>query len=109
MKRVLIAGTAVALGDGSVLGVSMAMGWAPVAVVAAVAGLVGAVLVALATPPPRAAAAPTVTLGLPLREATVDSPDVVEPAEAQPSSAQSQPEPDPAPAPVGKTPVPVAA
>jgi hypothetical protein len=105
MKRVLIAGAALALGDGSVLGVSMAMGWAPVAAVAAVAAVVGAVLVALATPPPQAAAAPTVTLGLPLRESTVDSPDVVEPAEPQPDSAESQLEP----APVSKAVVPVAA
>lgn len=79
MKRVLVAGTAVAVGDGSLLGIAMALGWTPVVAAAAVAGLVGAVLVALATPPPRAAVAPTVTLGLPVREATADSPDVAEP------------------------------
>jgi len=80
MKRVLVAGTAVALVDGSLLGIAMALGWTAVVVVAGLAGVAGAVLVALATPPARTTAAPTVTLSLPVREATADSPDVAEPA-----------------------------
>lgn len=70
MKRVLVGGLAVATIDGAALGFFAAFGWTAAAVVALVVGLVGAVVVALATPPPRAAARPsTVTLGLPLRDA----------------------------------------
>ena len=78
MKRVLVSGTAVALGDGSLLGVAIGLGWTPVAAIAAIVGVVGAVLVAMSTPAPRPAAPPaTVTLGLPLRDtvAAAESPD----------------------------------
>jgi hypothetical protein len=74
MKRVLVSGTAVALGDGSLLGVAMGLGWTPVAAIAAVVGVVGAVLVAMSTPAPRPASPPaTVTLGLPLRDTAAEA------------------------------------
>ncbi|GAA1718787.1 hypothetical protein GCM10009809_13310 [Isoptericola hypogeus] len=100
MRRVLVVGLAVATIDGAALGVFAALGWTLVAVVALVAGLAGAVAVALATPPPRAAPRPsTVTLGLPLRDAeAVEEPEpletAVQPAEIEP--LRHAPEPTPA-------------
>jgi len=71
MRRVILTGTAVALGDGVLLGTTLALGWPIVAAVCAVAGLVGAGWVATVTPPPRTRPRPsTVTLGLPVRELT---------------------------------------
>ncbi len=98
MKRVLVAGAVVALGDGIVLGTALALGATTTAIVAAVVGIVGAFVVAMLTPPRRAAAArpATVTLGLPVRE-----------PETQPEAASAGDED--APTPVGTTPSPVAA
>ncbi|AEG43136.1 hypothetical protein [Isoptericola variabilis] len=101
MKRVLVAGTVVALGDGTLLGTALALGWRTTAIVALAVGVVGAVLVAMLTPPPRAVAQPgTVTLGLPVREP--------EPVTDERPAATSQGEDVPA-SPVGSTPSPVAA
>ena len=97
MKRVLLTGGGVALVDGSLLGVALALGWSGVAVAAAVAGVAGAVLVALATPEPRPLVRPsTVTLGLPLRESTAAVAEDTAPA----TDATVEPVPEPAPAPV---------
>jgi hypothetical protein len=83
MRRVLVAGTAVALGDGSLLGVALALGWTGITVAAVVAGVAGAVLVALATPPPRPVVRPsTVTLGVPLRVPVPEPDGGIEPAVA---------------------------
>ncbi|MDO8150385.1 hypothetical protein [Isoptericola sp. b408] len=69
MKKVLLAGGAVALGDGVLLGTTIALGWTVVAILLVGAGIAGATLVAVTTPAPRAPArASTVTLGLPLRD-----------------------------------------
>ncbi|GGI04778.1 hypothetical protein GCM10007368_02860 [Isoptericola cucumis] len=85
----LVAGLALATVDGAALGAFAALGWTLAAVVALVAGLAGAFVVALLTPPPRAAARPsTVTLGLPLRDAQAveeePQPVEAEPAEVEP-------------------------
>lgn len=81
MRRVMLTGSAVALGDGVLLGTTLAQGWTIVAALCAVAGVVGAVWVATATPAPRAPARPsTVTLGLPVRE--IAAPEVPEPGSA---------------------------
>ncbi|WP_166844985.1 hypothetical protein [Isoptericola sp. BMS4] len=85
MRRVLVVGLAVATIDGAMLGVAAALGWTLVALAAVVAGLVGAVAVAMSAPPPRrrtAARPSTVTLGLPLRDedaAEQDDRDAIEP------------------------------
>ncbi|WP_402462874.1 hypothetical protein [Isoptericola aurantiacus] len=90
MRRVLLAGGAVALGDGMLLGTTVALGWTLLAVVTVVVGAAGAALVAVAVPAPRAPArGAMVTLGLPLREITtvVDPDDRAEPpVEARPGT-----------------------
>lgn len=69
MRRVIVVGTAVALGDGVLLGATLALGWTILAALCAVIGIAGAAWVATTAPPPRAPARPsTVTLGLPVRE-----------------------------------------
>ncbi|WP_402373581.1 hypothetical protein [Isoptericola rhizosphaerae] len=73
MRRVLLAGSVVAVGDGLLLGSAMAFGWTMVALLAITVGAAGTLGVAMMTPPPRAPARPaTVTLGLPLREVTTE-------------------------------------
>ena len=93
MRRVLVAGLALATVDGAALGAFAALGWTLAAVVALVAGLAGAFVIALLTPPPRAAARPsTVTLGLPLRDAQAveeePQPVAAEPAEVEPAEVE---------------------
>ena len=88
MRRVLVAGLALATVDGAALGAFAALGWTLAAVVALVAGLAGAFVVALLTPPPRAAARPsTVTLGLPLRDAQAVE-EEAQPAEPEPAEVE---------------------
>ncbi len=97
MKRVLVAGSVVAVGDGSLLGTALALGWTTTTIVALAAGVVGAVVVAMLTPPPRVAEEhATVTLGLPVQE-----PEAREEALARAADAPK--------APIGTTPSPVAA
>lgn len=97
MKRVLVAGSVVALGDGTLLGTALALGWTTTTFVALATGIVGAVVVAMLTPPPRAADEhATVTLGLPVQE----------PEAREEELAKAQ---DVTRAPVGPTPSPVAA
>jgi hypothetical protein len=96
MRRVLVAGSVVAVGDGTVLGTALALGLTTTAVVAVAVGIVGAVAVAMLTPPPRVADEhATVTLGLP-----------VEPEAREEELAHAQDAPR---APLGTTPSPVAA
>jgi hypothetical protein len=103
MKRVLVAGSVVAVGDGTLLGTALALGWTTATVVALAAGIVGAVAVALLTPPPRVADEhATVTLGLPVQEP--------EAREEALSRAGERPQANDAPkAPIGPAPSPVAA
>ena len=76
MRRVLLTGSAVAIGDGLLLGSAIAFGWTIVALLAITAGAAGTLKVAMMTPPPRAPARPdTVTLGIPLREAPAEEPE----------------------------------
>ncbi|MEG3616238.1 hypothetical protein [Isoptericola haloaureus] len=76
MKKVLLTGGAVALGDGLLLGTTIALGWTVAAILLVGVGVAGATMVAVATPAPRAPArAATVTLGLPLRETAAESAD----------------------------------
>jgi hypothetical protein len=104
MKRVLATGIAVAVGDGTLLGAALALGWTVIAVAAAVVGVVGAVLVALSAPAARTAAHATVTLGLPLRDEKARS----ETAETEPAR-QTAPVRDEVPVGAVVTPSPVAA
>jgi hypothetical protein len=104
MKRVLATGIAVAVGDGTLLGAALALGWTAIAVAAAVVGVVGAVLVALSAPAARTAAPATVTLGLPLRDDKARS----ETAETEPAR-QTAPVRDEVPVGAVGTPSPVAA
>lgn len=69
MRRVLLAGSIVAVGDGVLLGTTIALGWTALTVVAVVLGAAGVAVAMAVTPPARAPArGATVTLGLPLRE-----------------------------------------
>lgn len=69
MRRVVWTAAAVVVGDGVLLGASMALGWTVLVVLAALVGIGGAVLVARGVPAPRVPARPaTVTLGVPMRE-----------------------------------------
>ncbi|WP_277207746.1 hypothetical protein [Isoptericola croceus] len=73
MRRVLLAGSAVAIGDGLLLGSAIALGWTVLALLAITVGGAGTLGVAMMTPPPRPRARPaTVTLGLPLREVSTE-------------------------------------
>lgn len=113
MRRVLLVGSAVAVGDGLLLGSAIAFGWTVLVLLAITAGAVGTLAVAMLTPPPRTPARPaTVTLGLPLRE-TAAEPEEATAGEGavaadDPLAYPAAPEREPAGAVVGR-PAPVAA
>jgi hypothetical protein len=73
MQRVVLAGAAVALGGGLLLGSAIALAGPILTILAGALGAGGTLGVVLMTPPPRAPERPaTITLGLPLREATAE-------------------------------------
>jgi hypothetical protein len=76
MQRVVLAGVAVALGGGLLLGAALALGGLVLTILAGVLAVAGVLRVVLMTPPPRAPEQPaTITLGIPLREVAVVEPE----------------------------------
>lgn len=66
MARVLVLGSIVAVSDGALLGLALAYQLLPLAAIAVLVGLAGALAVARATPEPRPELRAPVTLGGPL-------------------------------------------
>lgn len=92
MQRVVLAGAAVALGGGLLLGSAIALAGPVLTILAGALGVGGTVGVVLLTPPPRAPEQPaTTTLGLPLRDvAAEDQEEAAADTLARPSAGPTE-------------------